>query len=140
MRSRSYPCTYTSSYLKICLSNVNDLYLQITEQKKTSCFDPYQRVWSTNRYDAGPGWNQPSYCAILMKLGVSYQVDHTLLHSEFRGSRTIFNFRFSWGPPFGFLPEFFDGISVKNPKGGPQEYLEVNVVPDPRNLLCINLW
>ena len=36
------------------------------------------------------GLKQCSHCAILMKLGVWYWVDHRLMHSKFRGSGTIF--------------------------------------------------
>ena len=64
-------------------------------------------TWATCTQLGYPGRNQPSHCAILMTLGVWYQVDHRLMHSEFRGSGTIFNFRFSWGPPFGFITEIY---------------------------------
>ena len=88
--------------------------------------------WGSGRF---LGWNTP----ILMKLGVWYLLTHRLMHSEFRGSRTIFNFGFSWGPPFGFVVEIHGWYMKKNPKGGPHENLKLKIVLDPRNSLCINL-
>ena len=41
------------------------------------------------------------------------------MHSEFRGSRTIFYFRFSWGPPFGFFQWIINKFQLKIQRGDP---------------------
>ena len=41
------------------------------------------------------------------------------MHSEFRGYRTIFYFRFSWGPPFGFFQWIINKFQLKIQRGDP---------------------
>ena len=86
----------------------------------------------------GPGGFLGSRNWIFSKLGMDTLGTHRVYPSEFRRSRTILIFTFSWGPPFGFLTVIYRWPIFKKPKGGTPWNRENQNCPRPSILVVVN--